>query len=1350
MSRFLFFLLALATFFGIYGTASAAAPNARALPAPTFHLPFDGSVQPKVAAGIKQHRSLKSEGVSYTEGKSGQAVLLGTGPTLVYQAEGNIPDEATLCFWLKPMDWAKLKEWRKLITITPGGRGGMMFAHYPGRPPAIQFRWGASYGGPGHEATKQPLKMNEWNHVAIAWDSIRTRIYFNGALVLSRKHDGNYRPRISRKTTVHLGGILLGTSSGSSYGRPVWGRADTALDEFTVYPGMLDGPQIARLAGGESTSEPLRGTPREAQLLAIPKLATPPTLDGRLKDGEWTGAASLPTLIDARNPGNSFDFPKQELHFAYDDDNLYFAARVHFPLGADIPKGGLRKGRDAPDNRIFGDESWEFWLFDPKTEHRYRFAGNVAGGFNEILGKDMSWNGEWTYRTSTMTTVYGNETWDIEVAVPFRTLDIAKPDGVRLKMNVCHTWRCLESLGLTNWAGYTNYPVTKHFGDIVLSPQAVGATFTSSGSPSAGEFRQEIQFTNPGEAAFSGAFSLVLQAANPAEDQVVQSFPLRLTPGGVATLEALCTVTDPRFQRLAYMLVRDGQKQPEMRYSVPFGLRTDFLDVIPLNLQHCLVVRPAYSLFRKRLESEGAEIAQIELKVMDSRGKNIATKKITTDAEVRFDLSPKGPWGEYRVDLSARAANGAELARNSGMFERPETPVWATQPDDVMDRVLPPFTPLQTTAEDGVVDISCWGRTYQFGQSLLPTAVKSGPVANILTAPMQLFVGAAPLAGGDLKLTRQSEVRDELVVVSETDALSLRADVWIEYDGLIWYEVQLTAKQDVPDISLRVPLAPEQAQYAHYTASMMSLGGGHTVPLDKPLALKFWPVVWIGNFERGFCWFTEGANDLKARAKQPIKVAPGDGVTTLSVQLAGAMSAGETAKIRFGLLATPVKPQHPRYPLNFFAYNSALYQQPPVLPLYSTVWWTFHKWFLDLPEKNSKTGTWGTPADWVPSKVDTVTRWTPYLDPCTLTPEYPEARHYRREWEILPAQHREGLTRKMPDGSERPFGELWMSPASESYRKYYAWRVGDLIRRTGIRGLYFDFGCAMRDSNTYHGANGGHYILGLRDFYRRMVNEFVKAGIDDPIIVVHNSMSVQIPALTFATHLFNGEHHRMKSGSTLHHGKDYLDTLPLYYFGIEHSGLPWGLHGNMLPEFPEAKQLIRQLGITDETVTEYLWNRTGSVVMPVLLHGCLPGGIRVSHPYYKRVLSVLSQFDVPSATFHPYWRNADSVAADSPDVKVSVYARPDAPKLLLVVGNLSKEPREVTVRLSMADFYTAWATSPLKGMRRVEKKREIMHAAERMGTKNARLLEVGPGHVRLWIKGHDLALIEVDGHEKVR
>ena len=239
----------------------------------------------------------------------------------------------------------------------------------------------------------------------------------------------------------------------------------------------------------------------------------------------------------------------------------------------------------------------------------------------------------------------------------------------------------------------------------------------------------------------------------------------------------------------------------------------------------------------------------------------------------------------------------------------------------------------------------------------------------------------------------------------------------------------------------------------------------------------------------------------------------------------------------------------------------------------------------------------------------------PYMTPYTVSSETEEVNHYVREWELLPARHQKS-TRPLPDGGSRPFTDYWLSPQSESYRRFYAHEVAGMIERTGVNGLYFDFGVAVADSNRYHGGTGGLCILGMRDFHRRIANEFVKAGIEDYVIIVHNSMTVQIPSLTFVTHFFNGEQHRQASGTTLHDGKDYLDTLPLYYFGTEHSGLPWGIHGNMLPEFPEAEHLLAQIGVKGETVTEYLWDRTSSIMMPILLHNCLPGGYRLSHYYY--------------------------------------------------------------------------------------------------------------------------------------
>ena len=1321
-------------------------------PAPTFRLTFDGSAAPDVAAGVRQHPSLASDGLAFTDGRAGKALLLGKEPIVVYQAHGNIPDEATLSFWLKPLNWQPLREWRKLVTICTGGRGGMMFAHFPGHRPDVQFRWSRSYGGPGHEATDGELVMDEWNHVAIAWDGFRSRVYFNGAQVLSEDHPSGFRPRIGPRATLHFGGILLKTTAGSSFGRNPWGVHDTVIDDFSVFPGMLSPAQIALLAGKARQVREFRGQPPQPQILAVPELRQPPEIDGRLGETEWQGAANLPVLIDAREPARSFDYPRQDAYFGYDQRTFYMALRCHFPVGAQVPKGGPRKGVTAPDVEVFGDESFELWLYRPDTDARYRFAGNVGGGFTEMLGKDKTWNGQWTYRTSMTTTIHSSEVWHVEVAVPLATLGIKEADGAEMTMNICRTWRCLDSLGLTNWAGAGNYPIVEHYGRIRLSPSAPGFRIEASGSPTRGRVEHTVELRNGAVSSFAGTVALVLEAAVPENDRTAVVLPVDLAPGRSRTVSLPCTIDDPQYQRIQYRVEAKGHDEPLLRYSVPFQLRTDFLDVIPLNLQHKLVVKPAFGMYQARAAAAGKTVGAVGLSVLDPNGTRVAEATVTSDGDVWLDLSPDGPWGDYRVTLADSDADGTEVTVSERDFHRPQTPVWATQRDDSMDRVLPPFTPLRTeTDAGGGVTVSCWGREYRFRGGLFPASVGTGGVDNILDGPTVLVLADQPLGPVSLQIIRQSDVRNEFTATAETARADVRADIWIEYDGLIWYELEITPKTAVKQATLEFPFRREHAHYAHCTASMMSLGGGFTAAVDQRLSTKFWPVVWLGDFERGLCWFTEGSGDLRATVREPIVISPSEDRTVLSVRLADDLAAGDTVHCRFGLLATPVKPQHPRYPLNIFAYHSALWDQTPRIPLYSTVWWTFHKWFLDLPEYNKTLKRWGTPADWYPSKAkETSTIWTPYLDPCTLTPEYAEARHYLREWEILPAQHRHGMKRKMPDGGEREYAELWMSPASKSYRTYYAFRIADLIRRTGLRGLYFDFGCAMRDANRYHGARGGYYILGLRDFYRRLVNEFVKAGVEEYVIVVHNSRSVQIPALTFATHFFNGEHHRAKSGTTLHQGRDYLDTLPLRYFGIEQSGLPWGIHGNMLPEFPEAKHLLPPIGVKDETVTEYLWDRTSSVVMPILLHGCLPGGVRVSHPYYKHVVSVLTEFDVPTAVFHPYWRNAGLLQVDSTAVKVSVYSRPEAPKLLLVVGNLHGDPTEATVRLKMTDFYSDWTTSPLSGMKRVEKKGELLQVIERIGVRDARILDAGPNHIKLWVNGHSMALVEASGHEQVR
>lgn len=220
-----------------------------------------------------------------------------------------------------------------------------------------------------------------------------------------------------------------------------------------------------------------------------------------------------------------------ETYFAYDDTNLYVALHSVFPLGAIIPKGGTRLNFDDPDEQVWDDESFELWLQVPGKKPPYRFAGNAAGGYTELFNMNYKWRKPWTHTSSMSMDIFGNEHWQVEMAVPLKSLGIVKADGAKMRMNICRTWRCLDHLGVTSWAGHLNYPITKYYGAIELSPAAPGYNIKTTGSPSAGEVTHAFKFHNSTKAPINASLDVTLVAANPDNNKGVDKIALSIKPG---------------------------------------------------------------------------------------------------------------------------------------------------------------------------------------------------------------------------------------------------------------------------------------------------------------------------------------------------------------------------------------------------------------------------------------------------------------------------------------------------------------------------------------------------------------------------------------------------------------------------------------------------------------------------------------------------------------------------------------------------------------------------------------------------------------------------------------------------
>ncbi len=216
--------------------------------------------------------------------------------------------------------------------------------------------------------------------------------------------------------------------------RALWLSAAAALSLLPIVEvAAQDGAATvaATAAAGEPMDAPVVGEiPPEPQDISpsqglksidIPRLARPPSIDGRLDDGEWEGAARIVDLTQFQ-PGNG-EPPSDATEFlvGYDDDNLYVAGRFADAEPARINRSQLVQGQlvlnddylqillDTYHNKRTG---YVFFMNPNGVQRDGLLLGNTTG-----MGANMDWDGIWEGRAAV-----GAGGWSGEVALPFKTL----------------------------------------------------------------------------------------------------------------------------------------------------------------------------------------------------------------------------------------------------------------------------------------------------------------------------------------------------------------------------------------------------------------------------------------------------------------------------------------------------------------------------------------------------------------------------------------------------------------------------------------------------------------------------------------------------------------------------------------------------------------------------------------------------------------------------------------------------------------------------------------------------------------------------------------------------------------
>lgn len=189
------------------------------------------------------------------------------------------------------------------------------------------------------------------------------------------------------------------------------------------------------------------GIARGLPWIVIPQITRPPTIDGTLAKGEWSGASEVADFVVAGSE-KPYQYPTKAW-IATDGRMLYVGARCGLIDGQ--PPRAVTKQRDGS---VWLDDAVEFYIQSGPGEHYYQFIVNAGGTRYDgrhvyergVLKPGPSWNVDYKAKTGRE-----KDAWTLEMAIPLFAVEL-KPDGLRaVRLNICRdgvwpsaTWSSLR------------------------------------------------------------------------------------------------------------------------------------------------------------------------------------------------------------------------------------------------------------------------------------------------------------------------------------------------------------------------------------------------------------------------------------------------------------------------------------------------------------------------------------------------------------------------------------------------------------------------------------------------------------------------------------------------------------------------------------------------------------------------------------------------------------------------------------------------------------------------------------------------------------------------------------------
>ncbi|MBI3920846.1 MAG: hypothetical protein HY318_05450, partial [Armatimonadetes bacterium] len=560
-----------------------------------------------------------------------------------------------------------------------------------------------------------------------------------------------------------------------------------------------------------------------APVLHVPKIVKAPVIDGTINEGEWQQASAFTGVVSAWEGGSPGSPPTavpevQQVvwYVGYDDQRLYLAMHSPHAKGT-FPKANVKKNDDGallfedhvelqfcPSERGKAAENG-FGFFKIMVNPRGAFTDEHH--FNGTPGTEQLWTCD-----AEVKCVVAEDHWDLEMAVPFKAFNVKNPNGQTWVNQFVRTDFC-GGIYFAGWVGgqWMDWP---RFGEMTFDADAPVVQFRRMGDIVNGEVNTLVSVRAAGKK--SSELQVRVRVTNADGKELFnEAKPAAVKPGeevGLTFQKKLEEGLSPRnnlYELRATEKQDDGTEKVLYWAKVPFMHNTSqywaqyiepWLKSRPTAGEYgyeiayypyfnSLEARVDLDLFGVKKEIQAAKSFLVRVRgkggEVVANGRGMVNPQLAGNTLINVGELKDG---EYEAKLQLLDADGKTLDARTANFQRRHYP-WEHNTIGVSDRVIPPYTPIQTEANH----LKPWNRDYEVGKAgLLDKVVVGGE--NILANPMTLIAKQgdqeATLAGEGMKTTIVEGHRVDLQASGKLGNVGVTVDGWMEYDG--WYQVKMT------------------------------------------------------------------------------------------------------------------------------------------------------------------------------------------------------------------------------------------------------------------------------------------------------------------------------------------------------------------------------------------------------------------------------------------------------------------------------------------------------------------------------------------------------------------------------